>query len=107
MSCIFCHSERESPALLICSGCVQILCRLSPEQVQKAHGIAKGKGYVEKASWLSQILEEKGEEYVPKTSRTKRSLDRGRTVREARSSHYRKRAVASIDQLDKGRVAAY
>lgn len=112
-TCLLCSGSeqgRTQPATgaeFVCSMCVQTLLSVPPEKIGRAHQEAVARGLELKASALEMFTAENQgeEEYVPKTGKPKRGLERRRIVRETRPTHRQGRAEHTVRVLDQGRVA--
>jgi hypothetical protein len=93
--CLFCNETDKSykadpDVYFICGTCVQLLLQADQNDLKKAHFKAIEKGYPGKAKAIESFLHE--DEYYGKTKKSKRNMERKRSLRKVRPSRHKVRA---------------
>ena len=95
MTCLFCNEReknyRPEPGIeYICGTCVCLLADADQDDLKRAYRKALDKGYLRKASALESFMHE--EANYGKAKKSKRDLERERSVRKVRPSRHEIRA---------------
>ena len=109
MNCLFCcdadtDDKPEAGKNLICPLCFQILLEANQEDLRRAYGKARERGYERKARAIKSFLIEDDVTNDRKAKKHKRNMGRKRPVRAVRPTRNQFRPQSATIELDQRRA---